>query len=751
VDPGRTTVASMDAQQRRMQTFDALRKIILRGSQIRPLVLVIEDLHWVDKTSEEFLVLLADSLAATPALLLLTYRPGYSHPFGETTYHARIVLHNLTGEESVRMAENLLQTGGLPDELRGLISRKAEGNPFFIEELIKSLLESEIIVKAESGYRINKNVSQIEVPSTIKDVIMARIDRLDENQKRTLQVGSVIGREFNFKLLQKVSALSVKELGDHLLVLRNSELIHERGFFLDANYVFKHALTHEVAYSSLLIQKRKELHERVGSAVEELYSDRLEEFFEVLAHHFIRTDNMEKAFYYSTMAGKKAKEVFANEEALNYFREALKCLDEMPRSEVNEQRKIDILFEMENIYDAIGKREEEKEALERIIALSRAVNDERRLSDGYIRLAEFLSVIGEYQKAQEIGESALILKRKIGDKAGEGKALRGMGFVYWQLGNYDEALKYHQEALDVHRKLGNREAEGFELISLGEVYRKLGQYQNSLSYLQEALKIHRELGVIVGQHVSAFNIGSVYQDMGNYQACLEYYQECWKTVKEQRLSSLNTYANLLVPISIANAFWRLDNYQESLRYFREALGISRGLGDRFEEGNILSYMASIYNILGDYQESINHYEEALKIYRELGDKISEGKTLTFIGNIYRQNLHDYGKALSCYKESLEIRKEIGEEDEIRIVLNGLGVVCWNLALYEEALSYYGEALEICRKAGNAVGEGIALGGMGVVYLSLCKYKEAIDCNQGALRILKKTGDQKAEGYMKKFR
>lgn len=322
----------------------------------------------------------------------------------------------------------------------------------------------------------------------------------------------------------------------------------------NSEYVFKHALTHEVVYGSLLLKKRKELHERVGSTIEELYPDRLEEFYEVLAHHFSRTDIREKAFYYLTLAGKKAQEVFANEEALNYFTESLRHIDKMPGSEMNEQRKIEILFEMENIYDAIGKREEQRKVLEKIMNLSKAVNDEKRLSDGYIRQAEFLSVVGEYREAKRVGKDALTLKRKIGDRVGEGKALRGMGFIHWRSDDYDEALRYHQEALNVNRELGGGEAEGFELISLGEVYRKLGCYEDALSCLQEALKIYKEIGIVSGHHVSAFNIGNVYQDMGNYQACLEYYKECWRLIKESELSTLNAYSHLIVPISIANTF-----------------------------------------------------------------------------------------------------------------------------------------------------------------------------------------------------
>lgn len=742
---------NLDAEQKRQGIFEALKAITLRGSQIRPLVIVIEDLHWIDKTSEDFTNYLAGSIGNHKVMLLFTSRPGFVHQFVDKPYYTQIALSSLSAKECRVLAEYMLSGENLPENLMKLILERSGGNAFFVEEVIRSLLDSGIIMKYETGYKINKTISQAEVPSTIQDVIMARIDKLDERWKRTLQVGSVIGREFSFELLQKVSSSTGlttggdKEIRDNLLALRNTELIYERGFFPDVDYVFKHALTHEVAYTSLLVQKRKEIHERVGSAIEELYPNRLEEFYGVLAHHYNRADDKEKGLHYLTLAGKKAKEVVATEEALNYFREALKRLDEMPETETNEERKIDILFEMENIYDHIGKREEQKKILERIIDSSGVINDERRLSDGYIKQAEFLSVLEEYQKAQEVGESALTLKRKIGDKVGEGKALRGMGFINWRSGDYENALKYHQEALSVHRELGGGEAEGFELISLGEIHRKLGQYEDALSCLQEALRIYRELGISSGQHVSAFNIGSVYRDMGDYQACLEYYQECWRIIKERGYSSLS--GMIAAPSGIADIYWRLGNFQESLRYYSEALDIIRGLGDRREEGNILSYMAAIYGILADYQQSVNHYEEALNIYRELGDKASEGRVLTLIGNIYRQNLHDYSRAISFYKEGLEIKKEISDEDEIRGILNSLGVVCWNLGLYEEALAYYQDALEICKKTGNTLGEGITLSGMGVVYLSLRNYEEALKCNMDALNILKATGDLKVEGYI----
>jgi predicted ATPase/class 3 adenylate cyclase len=738
---------NLDAGQKRQAIFDALKTIILRMSQTKPVVVTIEDLHWIDKTSEEFLNSIARTMGNERIMLLFTCRPGCVHSLIDKPYYTQIALSSLSTGDCRFLVESILSGGDISEELMGLIIKKAGGNALFVEEVTRSLLDSGTIIESDGGYTIDKEASQIDVPSSIQDIIMARIDRLEESRKSELQVCSVIGREFSFELLQKISAIDENELRERLMTLTNSDLIYERGVYPDVDYLFKHALTLEVAYNTLLLQKRKELHEKVGSAIEEMYPSRLEEFYGVLAHHFSKSDNRVKAVYYLTLVGKRAKDVLSTDEALANFNEALKLLGQMEKTDNNEGKRIDILFEIENIYDNIAKRDDQKKILEEIITLSKDINDKSRLSDGYIKQGELLSVVGEYQKAKEICQSALTLKREIGDKVGEGKALRGMGFINWRSADYNDALKYHKEALRVHREVGSSEAEGFELISLGEVYRKLGQYEDALSHLHEAFNLHRAEGIVTGQNVSAFNIGNVYGEMGDYEKCAEYYQECWRIIKESGFRSFRAYSHLVVPISLANVYSRLGNYDDSLQYYADALDISRGLGDKTEEGNILSYIAATYNILGEYGESINRYKEALEIYRELGDMEAEGAVLNHIGNIYRQYLNDYREALSFYKKSLDIAKKNGDEDAARSILNNLGVVNWNLGLHDEALAHYHEALEICRKVGNIIGEGVILSGMAIVYLSLRKYDEALRCNEEALNILKPTGDQKVEGYI----
>ncbi len=738
---------NLDAAQKRQAIFDALKAIILRMSQTKPLVLAIEDLHWIDKTSEELLNSIARSMGNERIMLLFTCRPGFVHSFIDKPYYTQIALTSLSTGECRFLVESILKSEEISEELMGLILKKTGGNALFVEEVTRSLIDSGIIVKSDGRYTAEKEVSEIEVPSSVQDIIMARIDRLEETRKSKLQVCSVIGREFSFELLQKISAIDENELRERLMTLTNSDLIYERGVYPDVDYLFKHALTLEVAYNTLLLQKRKELHEKVGSAIEEMYPSRLEEFYGVLAHHFSKSDNREKAVHYLTLVGKRAKDVLSTDEALTNFNEALKLLGQMEKTDTSKAKTIDILFEIENIYDNIARRDNQKKVLEEIITLSKDINDKSRLSDVYIKQGELLSVMGEYQKAKEICLSALTLKREIGDKIGEGKALRGMGFINWRSADYNNALKYHKEALMVHREVGSREAEGFELISLGEIYRKLGQYEDALSHLQEAFNIHRSARIVTGQNVSAFNIGTVYGEMGNYEKCAEYYRECWRIIKEGGFRSFRAYSHLIVPISLGNVYSRLGNYEDSLQYYAEALDISRGLEDKNEEGNILSYIAATYNILGKYDESIKYYKEALEIYKQLGDNEAEGSILNHIANIYRQYLNDYQEAKLYYKEGLEVARKNGDEDATRSILNNLAVSNWNLGLNEEALACYREALEVCKKIGNTVGEGVTLSGMAIVYLSLRNYDEALRCNEEAMDILKPTGDQKVEGYI----
>jgi class 3 adenylate cyclase/pimeloyl-ACP methyl ester carboxylesterase len=326
LDPGEAEVRAMTPAHRRGRMAEALRALLIRQSLEAPLTVVVEDLHWIDSHSEEVLRLVLEGLATVPMLVFLTHRPGYTAPFGEQTYYTRISLRVLPGQQTATMVAGILGTPDVPRPVLDLVTRRAEGNPLFIEELSKALVEDGTLERSNGGYRLTRNLADVAIPNRIQDVIMARIDRLADDAKTALQVASVIGREFTARLVERVSPVE-RRAGHALGELRAVELIYETATHPELAYMFKHALTHDVAYESLLKQRRRLLHRRAGEVIEELYADRLAEFFETLAWHYVQGETWSKAADYLVKSARKARGQFSYGEATRLCIEAVGVLD----------------------------------------------------------------------------------------------------------------------------------------------------------------------------------------------------------------------------------------------------------------------------------------------------------------------------------------------------------------------------------------------------------------------------------------
>jgi class 3 adenylate cyclase/tetratricopeptide (TPR) repeat protein len=335
------TYASLEPRQKRERTFQALKDLLVLESQKKNLLLIIEDLQWIDKTSEEFLGYLIASLVKRPILLVLLYRPEYQHPWGNKPFYTGISLDQLSLRARTEMIEGILGAPGISPALLDLVFQRTGGNPLFIEEFTRSLVQNGYVRRVSDRYTLSKNCEEIEVPDTVQGIIAARVDRLDRNVKRTMQIASVVGMDFSYAILDTVVG-KTDEVKGHLSELEASEFIYEKNIFPDLTYVFKHALVHEVTYSSLLHQKKKEIHGRVGQAIEAMYPDRLEDFYEVLAHHYARSADSEKAYTYLKLAGLKAMQSYSLWEALHLFREAIKALDKAPDTDQRTREKIEI-------------------------------------------------------------------------------------------------------------------------------------------------------------------------------------------------------------------------------------------------------------------------------------------------------------------------------------------------------------------------------------------------------------------------
>jgi predicted ATPase len=330
-------LAQMDPQIRRRRTFEALKKLFLRESLNQPLVLIFEDLHWIDGETQGFLDVLSESVASAKLLLLTNYRPEYRHEWGQKTYYTQLRLAPFGKEEAEEFLDVLLGQSPRPigerDRVRGidnnlqalkqLILDKTQGTPFFMEEVVQTLAEEGALSGERGAYRLARATTTLQLPPTVQGILAARIDRLAPDEKALLQQLAVIGRQFPMSLIRQVIAQPEADLYRLLASLQHKEFLYEQPAFPESEYLFKHALTQDVAYGTVLQEQKKLLHERTGQAIELLYQDKLEEHYGELAHHFSRGGNTEKAITYLQLAGQQAVQRSATAEAISQLTEAL--------------------------------------------------------------------------------------------------------------------------------------------------------------------------------------------------------------------------------------------------------------------------------------------------------------------------------------------------------------------------------------------------------------------------------------------
>jgi predicted ATPase len=297
---------TLDPPQRRQRTLDALKRLLRRESQVQPLLLVFEDLHWIDSEIQALLNSLVESLPTAQLLLLVNYRPEYQHGWGSKTYYTQLRLDPLPPVSADEFLQALLGDDASLKPLTQLLIARTEGNPFFLEESVRTLVETGVLVGKPSAYRLAQALPTIQVPATVQAVLAARIDRLPPEEKRLLQTAAVIGTEVPLPLLQAIAELPEDAVQRGLAHLQAAEFLYETRLFPEPEYTFKHALTHEVAYGSLLQERRRTLHARIVEALEALAGDRLAEHVERLANHALRGEVWAKALVYCRQAGEKA-------------------------------------------------------------------------------------------------------------------------------------------------------------------------------------------------------------------------------------------------------------------------------------------------------------------------------------------------------------------------------------------------------------------------------------------------------------
>ena len=662
------SLAMMDAQIRRRRTLDAIKRIIIRESLRQPLVVVFEDLHWIDAETQELLDLLVDSVGSAQILMLVNYRPEYRHAWGNRTCYTQLRLDPLEGQSADEMLDALLGSDASLQSLKRLIIEKTQGNPFFMEEIVRALVEQGALVR-DGATRLTKPLTEIHIPPTVHGILASRIDALPASDKGLLQTLAVIGKDFPLNLVKHMTASPDDRLEPMLKNLQAAEFIYEQPALGEAEYTFKHALTQEVAYNSVLMERRRLLHERTGEAIEVLFKERIDDHLAELAHHYSRSANTRKAVEYMFRAGSQAAARYAHSEAVSRLSNALELLKRLPDDADRARQELSVLSVLGPSLGLVkGFAAAE---LEPVYARARELCAQIRDP-----VLAFPALYGQWvicwwklelQTALELADELLAAAEDVKDPAMLLTANCARGTTLFFLGEFISANEHLEKALAVFdlRQPLPEELEARRLDSLSFLY--FGLYQ--LGYPDRAWAISREM-LEMAQRSSDPNVlaqASCFEAMNNLgrgdgTAAQKYAEESMALTEERGLVSLSALAT-----TVSGAARIIQGrYEEGIAGMRRGISAIRATAGT-PMGWYFGVLASGLGRLGRLQEALDVVEDGFACVAETGEQQSSPSLHHVRGELLlAQNPLDVVEAEQCFRTAIEIaRRQSARIAELR--------------------------------------------------------------------------------------
>jgi class 3 adenylate cyclase/tetratricopeptide (TPR) repeat protein len=692
---------SLDPAQRRQQTLDAVKRLLLREAREQALLLIFEDLHWIDGETQALLDGLVDSLASARLLLLVNYRPEYQHAWGSRTYYGQVRLDALPAESAGELLDALLGDDPGLAPLKQLLVRR--GNPFFLEETVRTLVETKALAGERGRYRLTQPIQAIQVPATVQAMLAARIDRLAPEDKRLLQTASAVGKNVPFALLQAIAELPDNALRQGLDHLQAAEFVNETGLFPDLEYAFKHALTHEVTYGGLLQERRRELHARIVEAIETLHRERLDGEIERLAHHALRGELPEKAVHYLRQAGLKAAAGSALQDARGWFEQALGVLESLPESPSTLEQGFEIRLESRAVLiQLVGERRRVLERLREAETLAERLNDDRRRG----RVCAFMTVshllLGELDEALASGTRALVIARRLGDLELRILATLAVEEAQYFRGEYEQVVELATDNLAAlpsdwaHKYFVGVPAPAsvFDRAWLARSLAQLGRFAQAAEYEAEAIRLAgptEHVFTVALAHAAAGTLHPLKGDWAKARSLIEH------------LIAVTRTGNLVGQLSaaLASSAWalaQLGEASEALNRLREA----EQLLERQEAGG-MGHRGWTYHSLGRTALLLGRLDEA----RSLGDGALESSrrhqgftahALHLLGDIATHpDRFDADSGEAHYRQALALAEPRGMRPLVAHCHFGLGKLCRRTGQHEQARDHLTTATTMYRE------------------------------------------------------
>jgi class 3 adenylate cyclase/tetratricopeptide (TPR) repeat protein len=698
--PADSPFGQFDPPQRRRHTLDALKRVLLRESQVQPLLLVFEDLHWIDSETQALLDNLVESLPTARILLLINYRPEYQHDWGSKAFYTQVRLDPLPPARAGELLQALLGTDPSLAALPPLLISRTEGNPFFLEESVRTLVETHVLVGEPGAYRLVQALPTIRVPATVQAVLAARIDRLPPEEKRLLQTAAVIGTEMPLPLLQAIAELPEEALQGGLTHLQAAEFLYETRLFPERAYTFKHALTHEVAYSSLLLERRRALHACIVEALEALAGERVAEQVERLAHHALRGEVWEKALAYCRQAGEKTLARSAYREAVGSFEQALSVLPHLPEQRDTREQAIDLRLALRSALFPSGDSGRILAYLREAESLAAALDDRRRLGQVSIFLTQHFFRMGDYDQAIAAGQRALTLATASGEVVLQALANRYLGVAYQFQGDYRRAIDCLRQTLASIEDAQRHERFGQAYLPavlsrawLARSYAELGSFAEGRAFGDEGLRIAEAVahpGSLMwaswGVGLLALRQGDLCRALPRLERAVGICQDADLPANFPRIAAALGAAYTLVG-RVADAVPLLTQAMEQtiaaeMAGFRSLcclpLGEAQLLAGRLEEAHALA-------------------ERALALAREHQERDNQAYALRLLGDIAaRCEPSEAEQAEAHYRQALALADELGMRPLVAHCHLGLGTLYATTDQRQQACAELSAAIALYR-------------------------------------------------------
>ncbi|UCG08398.1 MAG: tetratricopeptide repeat protein [Desulfobacterales bacterium] len=761
---------------------EALTAINTLSSKRQPLVLILEDWHWTDEASGAALKHLIGMIANYPLLVVAIYRPGYRARWSDLSYHTPIILTQLDEVHTEKIIKSVIGAVQLPPGLSKFIHARTSGNPFFIEEICLSLNEQGAVAIEKPRAILTQSLETLRLPDTVQAIIRTRLDRLEPDVKEALRLASVIGKEFSRRIMEKLYAAPTT-LSQALEKLKTLEMIQQTKIVPEGEYSFKHELTQEIAYETLLLQRRKVLHGLVGEAIEEFYSDRLEEQVNLLQHHFNQAEKWQKAVHYGCQAAQKATRLSQFHEAVTMYQKAQASLLRLPENQSRLETLIDILLQQERLYETMGRRERQQAIIDQLLALLQPDADSDWLAEIYVRQGDLYTQLSRFDEAEQALAKALTSWRALSDATGESRTLRSMGFLRWHQSRYKEAIDCNEAALVIDRQCDDPSAIATDLTNLGAVWRNLGDQKRSLVCLEEALQLYETIQNPVKQAFTRYSIANVLREQGALDRAMKQYQQAHDIFMHHRDRLMASRALA----GMASIYWKQGKALDSLRLYKNVVQIAREIKHEQSLSHTLRALGKLLLALNEPQEAIDHLLESTKSFTELQNFESAAEIWEEIAKIYEHPLKDYQKALESFerahalrmllndhgglvealqqmgqlamthlnepkralrhlREALEVAVKMGDYEKQGELLNTMGNIEWHQLAYANALGHYEQSLHAYRELEDSGHVGLMLNSIGVTLLKLGRHDDALNRLREAVMTNRKAGQRLLEGH-----